>query len=100
MISPEAERFADLLRSGPKMADMVLVDQRIAEHAEDLAAEPEGVIYTSVDEADVRGLWPIPSPRSTARPSCTSSVAATSSARSLPAANSAGTSPTPWARAC
>jgi hypothetical protein len=60
MASPEAERFADLLRSAPKMAELPLAEQRAAgEHAEDLTAEPEGVEWTAVDDGAVRGQWAV-----------------------------------------
>ncbi len=62
MISPEAQRFAELLSSTPKMAEMALADQRIAgEHAEDLVAEPNDVTYAPVEDHGVRGLWAAPS---------------------------------------
>lgn len=67
MASPEAERFAEMLRQAPRMVDMTLADQRAAgEHAEDLAVAPEGVRYEQLADAAtpgtgrVRGLWAIP----------------------------------------
>lgn len=80
MASPEAERFADMLRQAPRMADMALSDQRAAgEHAEDLTESPVGVRYERVDltadapldadgvrledvadEHPVRGVWAVP----------------------------------------
>jgi epsilon-lactone hydrolase len=58
--SPEAEKFADLLRSGPKMAEFPLTQQRAAgEHAEDLTAEPDGVEWTAVEDGSVRGQWAV-----------------------------------------
>lgn len=61
MASPEAERFADLLRSAPKMVEMALPDQRAAgEHAEDMTGEADGVEYTAVDDQGVTGLWATP----------------------------------------
>jgi epsilon-lactone hydrolase len=60
MASSEAQKFADLLRSGPKMAELPLPEQRAAgEHAEDLTAEPEGVEWTAVDHGAVRGQWAV-----------------------------------------
>lgn len=80
MASPEAERFADMVRQAPRMADMALSEQRAAgEHAEDLTADPTGARYERVDltadtplDADgvhfedvadahpVRGVWALP----------------------------------------
>src|SRR3712207_3451725 len=58
MPSPQAQAFADLLRSAPKMVDLPLAEQRAAgENAEDLTAEPAGVGWTPVAEGDVRGQW-------------------------------------------
>lgn len=56
MVSAEAERFADMLRSAPRMAEMPLTAQREAgEHAEDLTATPENVAYEPAD--GVAGTW-------------------------------------------
>jgi hypothetical protein len=83
MASPEAEKFAELLRSAPPMAELPLAEQRAAgEHAEDMTTIPPGVCYTAVQDrvridlaADapvapdgveftaahpVRGLWAVP----------------------------------------
>ena len=76
MPSPEAEKFADMLREAPRMAELPLADQRAAgEHAEDLTAPPEGITYRHVDtvsepegvtfdqvgdEHPVSGLWAVP----------------------------------------
>jgi monoterpene epsilon-lactone hydrolase len=83
MASPEAEKFAELLRSAPPMAELPLAEQRAAgEHAEDMTTIPPGVSYTAVQDrvridlaADaqvppdgveftaahpVRGLWAVP----------------------------------------
>ncbi|MEJ2888169.1 alpha/beta hydrolase fold domain-containing protein [Actinomycetospora aeridis] len=58
MVSAEAEKFADMLRQAPRMADMPLTAQRQAgEHAEDLTATPVGVTWTPVAERDVTGVW-------------------------------------------
>jgi acetyl esterase/lipase len=43
------------------MVDLTLADQRAAgEHAEDLTAEPDGVLWEEIRDAPVRGLWAIP----------------------------------------
>ncbi|GAA4934927.1 acetyl esterase/lipase [Actinomycetospora succinea] len=58
MVSAEAEKFADMLRQAPRMAEMPLTAQREAgEHAEDLTATPEGVTYAPVAEDGVTGVW-------------------------------------------
>ncbi|GAA4789728.1 alpha/beta hydrolase [Actinomycetospora chlora] len=62
MISDEAQRFADLLRSAPRMAELPLAQQRAAgEHAEDLTAAPEGVTEEPVADDAIRGMWVTPS---------------------------------------
>jgi hypothetical protein len=77
MASPEAQKFADLLRSGPKMAELPLPEQRAAgEHAEDLTAEPEGVEWTAVDHGAVRGQRAVAADAE-AEWCCTASVVAT-----------------------
>ena len=49
MASPEAERFAEILREAPRMAELPLADQRAAgEHAEDLTSAPDGIGYEPV----------------------------------------------------
>ena len=61
MASPEAEKFAELLRSAPPMAELPLAEQRAAgEHAEDMTTIPPGVSYTAVQDRVVRGLWAVP----------------------------------------
>jgi monoterpene epsilon-lactone hydrolase len=60
MVSAEARKFADMLRSAPRMAEMPLAQQREAgEHAEDLVAEPDGITEVPAGEG-VRGLWVTP----------------------------------------
>lgn len=61
MASPEARKFADLLRGAPRMVDMDLPDQRAAgEHAEDLTVEATGVGYEPFADGVVAGVWAIP----------------------------------------
>ncbi|MFC5141173.1 alpha/beta hydrolase fold domain-containing protein [Actinomycetospora rhizophila] len=58
MVSAEAERFAEMLRQAPRMAEMPLTAQRQAgEHAEDLTAAPVGVTYETVADGGVTGVW-------------------------------------------
>src|SRR5262249_2386065 len=60
MASPEAEKFADLLRSSPKMAELPLAEQRAAgQHAEELTEGPGGVERTAGDQGAVRGQWAV-----------------------------------------
>jgi acetyl esterase/lipase len=61
VVSVEAQRFADMVRQAPRMAEMPLEQQREAgEHAEDLTAEPEGVRWAPVAAPGVAGLWADP----------------------------------------
>ena len=61
MPSPEALRYAEMLRHAPKMVEMALPDQRAAgERAEALTTAPLDITYESVAEGTVRGLWAIP----------------------------------------
>jgi len=58
VVSAEAQRFAEMLRQAPRMAEMPLEAQRAAgEHAEDLSAEPAGVRYDTVADEGVSGVW-------------------------------------------
>jgi monoterpene epsilon-lactone hydrolase len=59
MVSPEALKLNEILRSAPKAVDMDLPHQREAgEHAEDMTSEPEGVTYEEAYAVD--GLWATP----------------------------------------
>jgi hypothetical protein len=59
MVSPEALRLNEILRSAPKAVDMDLTHQREAgEHAEDMTSEPEGVTFEEAYPVD--GLWVTP----------------------------------------
>jgi epsilon-lactone hydrolase len=58
MVSPEYERFTQVIRNSPKRVEMPLERQRAAgEHAEDFTAAPEGVTYATVDADGVRAVW-------------------------------------------
>ncbi|WP_433029966.1 hypothetical protein [Actinomycetospora sp. CA-053990] len=58
MVSAEAQRFADMVRQAPRMAELPLAAQRTAgEHAEDLSATPEGITYETVADGGVAGVW-------------------------------------------
>lgn len=59
MISKQAEKFWDLLKSAPKQIELPIEQRREAgEHAEDPTAEPAGVTFAPA--ADVDGLWAKP----------------------------------------
>jgi hypothetical protein len=59
MVSPEALKLNEILRNAPKAVDMDLSHQREAgEHAEDMASEPEGVVFEEAHA--VHGLWATP----------------------------------------
>lgn len=59
MLSPQAEKLAELYRNMPKQVDLDLVHQREAgEHQEDLSTVPAGIAYE--DAPEVGGLWARP----------------------------------------